>query len=122
MGENSFSRELRLLSPTHFEYVFQKAIPSVSPQITILARQNDLEHPRLGITVSKKRVRKAHDRNRIKRLVRESFRLNQHQLPKADIVVVGKSGLDKMSNEQITLLLGKLWKKLAHRCAQSQSG
>lgn len=122
MGENSFSRELRLLSPTHFENVFQNATPSVSPQITILARHNLLDHPRLGITVSKKRVRKAHDRNRIKRLVRESFRLNQHQLPKADIVVVGKSGLDKMSNQQITLLLGKLWKKLAYRCAQSQSG
>jgi ribonuclease P protein component len=122
VGENSFSRELRLLSPTHFENVFQNATPSVSPQITILARHNLLDHPRLGITVSKKRVRKAHDRNRIKRLVRESFRLNQHQLPKADIVVVGKSGLDKMSNQQITLLLGKLWKKLAYRCAQSQSG
>lgn len=122
MGENSFSRELRLLTPTHFENVFQQAIPSVSPQITILARLNSFSHPRLGITVAKKRVRKAHDRNRVKRLVRESFRLNQHNLPNADIVVVGKTGLDKMTNEQITLLLGKLWKKLAYRCAQSQSG
>lgn len=121
MSENSFSRELRLLTPTHFENVFQQAIPSVSPQLTILARFNNLEHPRIGITLSKKRVKKAHDRNRIKRLIRESFRLKQHQLPNADIVVVGKSGLDKMTNEQIVLLLEKLWKKLSHRCAQSQS-
>ena len=122
MGENSFSRELRLLTPTHFENVFQNAIPSVSPQLTILARHNKLDHPRIGITLSKKRVRHAHNRNRIKRLIRESFRHNQHSLPKADIVVVGKTGLDKMTNEQITLLLGKLWKKLAYRCAQSRSG
>ncbi|WP_343862439.1 ribonuclease P protein component [Aliiglaciecola litoralis] len=122
MSENSFSRELRLLTPTHFENVFQQAIPSVSPQLTILARFNQLDHPRLGITVSKKRVRKAHDRNRVKRLIRESFRLNQHRLLNTDIVVVGKSGLDKMSNEQITQLLDKLWKKLTHRCAQSQLG
>lgn len=120
MSENSFSRELRLLTPTHFENVFQQAIPSVSPQLTLLARINQFEHPRLGITISKKRVKKAHERNRIKRLVRESFRLNQQQLPNADIVVVGKSGLDKMSNQQVNLLLGKLWKKLSHRCAQSQ--
>ncbi|WJG09457.1 ribonuclease P protein component [Aliiglaciecola sp. LCG003] len=122
MSENSFSRELRLLTPTHFENVFQKAIPSVSPQLTILARHNQLDHPRLGITVAKKRVKKAHDRNRIKRLVRESFRLNQHALPNTDIVVVGKSGLDTLTNQQLTQLLGKLWKKLSHRCAQSQSG
>ena len=117
MGENSFSRELRLLTPSHFENVFNKAIPSVSPQLTLLARHNALDHPRLGITLSKKRVKKACQRNRIKRLIRESFRQNQRTLPNTDIVVVGKSGLDKMSNQQITQLLGKLWKKLAYRCA-----
>lgn len=122
MGENSFSRELRLLTPTHFEFVFQNAIPSASPQITILARTNQLDHPRLGITIAKKRVKKAHDRNRLKRLIRESYRLNQHSLPSADIVVVGKSGLDKLTNQELTALLAKLWKKLSRRCAQSQSG
>ena len=117
MGENSFSRELRLLAPSHFENVFQKAIPSVSPQLTLLARHNSLGHARLGITVPKKRVRKACERNRIKRLIRESFRLNQRALPNTDIVVVGKTGLDTMTNQEITQLLGRLWKKLAYRCA-----
>lgn len=117
MGENSFSREVRLLSPPHFENVFQKAIPSVSPQLTLLARHNSLGHARLGITVPKKRVKKACERNRVKRLVRESFRQNQRTLPNTDIVVVGKTGLDKMTNQQITQLLSRLWKKLAYRCA-----
>ncbi|MDU0353355.1 ribonuclease P protein component [Paraglaciecola aquimarina] len=120
MGENNFSRELRLLTPTHFEYVFKKAIPSVSPQITLLARFNDINNPRLGITLSKKRVKYAHDRNRVKRLIRESFRVKRQTFPNIDIVVVGKSGLDKMSNEEIVLLLGKLWKKLVSRCEKSQ--
>lgn len=84
--------------------------------MTILGRHNDFNHPRLGITVSKKNVRKAHDRNRVKRLIRESFRLNQHKLPHADIVVVVKKGLDKQTNEQIFVLLEKLWKKLTKRC------
>ncbi|MCV2886542.1 ribonuclease P protein component [Aestuariibacter sp. AA17] len=117
MGENSFSRELRLLSPSHFEYVFADAIPAVSPHLTLLARKNESNHPRIGITLSKKRVRKAHDRNRLKRLIRESFRLNQHNLPDIDIVVVGKSQLDTLSNEQVYQLLSKLWKKLSKRCA-----
>ncbi|WP_109340957.1 ribonuclease P protein component [Saliniradius amylolyticus] len=116
MGENQFSRELRLLTPTHFEYVFQQATPAVSPQLTLLARHNQLKHPRLGITLSKKRVKTACQRNRIKRILRESFRHRQHQLPSIDIVVVGKSGLDQLTNQQIFDLLERQWKKLSHRC------
>ena len=47
--------------------------------------KNNLEHPRLGLTVAKKHLKRAHDRNRIKRLVRESFRLSQHNLPSCDL-------------------------------------
>lgn len=122
MGENNFSRELRLLTPTHFEYVFNNAIPSVSPQLTLLARFNNSNNPRLGITLAKKRVKYAHDRNRLKRVIRESFRLERRSFPNIDIVVVGKSGLDKMSNQELFFLLSKLWKKLALRCEKSQSG
>jgi len=122
VGENNFSRELRLLTPTHFEYVFNNAIPSVSPQLTLLARFNNSNNPRLGITLAKKRVKYAHDRNRLKRVIRESFRLERHSFPNIDIVVVGKSGLDKMSNQELFFLLSKLWKKLALRCEKSQSG
>jgi ribonuclease P protein component len=122
VGENNFSRELRLLTPTHFEYVFSNAIPSISPQVTILARFNNSNNPRLGITLAKKRVKYAHERNRLKRVIRESFRLERHSFPNIDIVVVGKSGLDKMTNQELFSLLSKLWKKLASRCEKSQSG
>ena len=121
MGENNFSRELRLLTPTHFEFVFSNAIPSVSPTLTLLARLNTSDNPRLGITIAKKRVKHAHDRNRLKRIIRESFRLQRHSFPNIDIVVVGKSGLDKLSNQELFSLLSKLWKKLASRCEKSQS-
>jgi ribonuclease P protein component len=121
VGENHFSRELRLLTPTHFEYVFSKAIPSVSPQLTLLARYNNSDNPRLGITLAKKRVKHAHDRNRLKRVIRESFRLQRQSFPNIDIVVVGKTGLDKLSNQELFSLLSKLWKKLASRCEKSQS-
>ncbi|MCY7295423.1 ribonuclease P protein component [Alteromonas sp. a30] len=121
MGNTQYSRELRLLTPSHFENVFKDAIPSVSPSATILGRHNHLSHPRLGITVSKKNVRKAHDRNRVKRVIRESFRLNQHKLPHIDIVVVVKPGLDKHTNAEIFELLEKLWKKLTKRCDKALS-
>lgn len=118
VGENHFSRELRLLTPSHFTYVFDNATPAVSPAFTLLARHNTADTPRLGITLSKKRVRKAHDRNRLKRLIRESFRHRKQALPNVDIIVVGKSGADKLTNQEVFALLDKQWKKIIKRCAK----
>lgn len=117
MGENIFSRELRLLTPAHFENVFKNATPAVSPHITALARINNVNTARIGITIAKKRVKTAVERNRIKRIIRENFR-QQHQLPNIDIVIVAKSGVDKLTNNDINKALNKLWNKLQHRCKE----
>lgn len=118
MGENQFSRELRLLTPSHFSYVFEDATPAVSPTFTILARTSQSDKPRLGITIAKKRVKRAHERNRLKRLIRESFRHKAKNLPSVDIIVIGKSGADQLSNQEVFNTLEKLWKKLSKRCAK----
>ncbi|MDO4626976.1 MAG: ribonuclease P protein component [Pasteurellaceae bacterium] len=107
----NFSRELRLLTPAQFKYVFQQPLRASSPEITILARQNTLEHPRLGLAVAKKHLKRAHDRNRIKRLSRESFRLLQQQLPAYDFVIVAKQGIGKLDNPTFRTTLDKLWQR-----------
>ena len=55
-------------------------------------------------------------RNRIKRLARESFRLNRHKLDNIDIVLMVKTGVDEQSNEELTKQLNKLWRKINERC------
>ena len=98
-----------MLTPSQFTFVFQQPQRAGTPQITILGRLNSLGHPRIGLTVAKKNVRRAHERNRIKRLTRESFRLRQHELPAADFVVVAKKRLPT----SITVLSRKRWKNMA---------
>ncbi|MBL4908876.1 MAG: ribonuclease P protein component [Alteromonadaceae bacterium] len=110
-----FNRELRLLTPDHFKTVFSKPIRFHSQHFTVLIRQNSLSNNRIGFAVAKKRVKLAVQRNRIKRLVRESFRLNQHNLPTVDIVIMAKSGIDQLDNKAITQQIEKLWRKINQR-------
>jgi ribonuclease P protein component len=56
-------------------------------------------------------------RNRIKRLVRESFRLHQHELPAVDIVVNARSGARTAENTIITLSLEQHWRAISKQCA-----
>ncbi|MGL5949099.1 MAG: ribonuclease P protein component [Aeromonas sp.] len=114
--QHTFPRELRLLTPEHFKRVFAEPVRAASPQITLLACPNSLEHPRLGLAVPKKALKRAVWRNRVKRTIRESFRLTQHQLPSIDIVVIAKAGVKEMDNEELFKLLEKLWRTLARRC------
>ncbi|MBP2169002.1 ribonuclease P protein component [Erwinia toletana] len=100
-----------MLTPTHFTFVFQQPQRAGMPQITILGRLNALGHPRIGLTVAKKNVKRAHERNRIKRLTRESFRLRQHELPSMDFVVVAKKGVADLDNRALAEALEKLWRR-----------
>ncbi len=104
-----------MLTPTEFTFVFQQPQRAGTPQITILGRQNLLGHPRIGLTVAKKQVKRAHERNRIKRLTRESFRLRQHTLPAMDFVVVVKKGAAELDNHALTKALEKLWHRHCHQ-------
>jgi ribonuclease P protein component len=100
-----------------FKQVFSKPIRVGTPHLTLLAVPNQLSHPRLGLAISKKSEKRAVGRNRIKRHVRESFRLNQTQMPGLDIVVISKTGVSELSNQELDKMLEKSWRRLQRRFA-----
>lgn len=69
--------------------------------LDVLAAPNGLAHPRLGLIIPKKVVATAAGRNRIKRLLREFFRLHQADLVGLDVVVRLKSRLEEASLRSI---------------------
>ncbi len=79
----------------------------------MLARPNGLKEARLGLIVAKKNVRLAVKRNRIKRVVRNSFRLNQQPLEALDIIFLARRGLDKLEPAQQQKVLLHSWRKLS---------
>jgi ribonuclease P protein component len=110
-----FTRESRLLTPGQFQTVFSKPLRFGSNHITVLITPNLEKSNRLGLAIAKKRVKLAVQRNRIKRQIRESFRLHQHELPSIDMVIMVKSGTDKLNNREIRQQLEKIWRKIIQR-------
>jgi len=113
VNQYPFGKSQRLLDASAYKPVFDDARLKVSrQQVLFLARPNGLAGPRLGLVIAKKNVRKANQRNRIKRIARESFRLQQHQLSGIDIVVLARRGLDLPNNADLHSLFGQLWHQL----------
>lgn len=88
---------------------------------TVTARPNDRACARLGLAVSLKVTGNAVARNRLRRIVRDSFRLHQHMLPAADIVVAARPRVREASGEHLRASLAGLWKKVAKQCAGSSA-
>ncbi len=117
VSENfSFPPELKLSRPIDYQRVFRQPVKSTDKFFTILAVQNEFDHPRLGLAIAKKNIKKAVKRNLIKRAVRENFRLQQQQLINIDIVVLARRDAAHASPVILRKSLDRHWLKLSNRC------
>jgi ribonuclease P protein component len=76
---------------------------------------------RLGLSVAARTLRRAVDRNRVRRLIRESFRLHQLRLPAVDIVVGVRNPVREANNSQLRGSLERLWQKISTACEPSSA-
>ncbi|MGR8933291.1 MAG: ribonuclease P protein component [Gammaproteobacteria bacterium] len=116
-GQFTFSPQLRLRKPAEYQKVFANPHRQSDKFFTLLAIRNDLDHSRLGFAIAKKNIKKAVARNKIKRLVRENFRLHRPRLGNLDIVVLARKEAAQASSEILRHSLERHWLKLMNRCA-----
>ncbi len=64
------------------------------------------------MAVAKKNVKKAVQRNRIKRIIRETFRQKKHEIDAVDIVVLVRQGICDKTNQDLVKAINTLWQKL----------
>ncbi len=120
MSRQDFPRRLRLLTAGDYRQVFENAVFKVHGKgLMALAIPNELGHPRLGLIVSKKNLRRAVDRNRLKRLARESIRLQQQRLPAVDIVLMARRGVKELDNEVLHRQLHGMWRRLEREACKA---
>jgi ribonuclease P protein component len=101
-----------LLSPADFKPVFDRADVKASHRHgLILAKRSAGETSRLGLVIAKKHVRRAVQRNRIKRQVREHFRHHPLSSP-CDIVFLARPGIGDLDNPALRHSLALLWQRL----------
>jgi len=85
----------------------------------VTALWNDKGWPRLGLAVAVRTAGGGVERNRIRRIIRESFRLHQHELPGVDLVVSARSQAKDAPPTELRASLATLWKKVKEQCATS---
>lgn len=109
-GRYAFDKTRRVRTARQYRAVFTRPERRRDRLFTVLIRANQIGFARLGMAISKRSLPKAVDRNRVKRVIRETFRLSCSRLAAVDIVVLGQSPLRSAENEAMRDALKRLWR------------
>jgi ribonuclease P protein component len=107
-----------LHTPAEFGRVFAEPVRSSDRFFTVLARASGRAVARLGLTVSRRASRRAVDRNKLKRLARETFR--HHALPPWDFVVLARPGADRAERTALRASLERHFEQLTKAAAAAE--
>ncbi len=114
----------RIKHPDDFRRAFERRRSESDDILIVYGVENGRAHPRLGISVSRKRVREATARNRVKRLIREAYRLSKAELPPGvDLIVLPRNDRLHLSTvrRSLTALAQAVARRLKVRSSSQKS-
>jgi ribonuclease P protein component len=110
-GRLTLPAQLRLRRKSDFDAAYARGRRLGDGFFTVIANANDLGVARLGLAVALRAAGGAVARNRIRRLIRESFRLHQHQLAALDLIVSARPRVRTAEAAELRASLAALWRK-----------
>lgn len=115
-GENmhrlTFPAHKRLRRKSEFDAAYARGRRFGNGFFAVTASSNDKHGARLGMAVAVRTAGNAVERNRIRRIIRESFRLHQHALPAVDLVVSARPKARGAPGADLHASLAALWKTI----------
>ena len=112
MVQFSLPKQAKLIKTDDFSSVFNLRKRIAEPYLVMRYKPNELNRPRLGLIVAKKTAKLAVKRNYMRRVIRELFRLNQHDLPAIDLVIQVQKTFEKTQFDVIKQEFTQLTLKL----------
>ena len=112
-GRLTLPAQLRLRRKSDFDAAYARGRRLSDGFFTVIAVRNELGAPRLGLAVAVRVAGGAVPRNRLRRIIRESFRLHQTSLPALDLVVSARPPARAAAAGALRASLEALWQKLA---------
>jgi ribonuclease P protein component len=122
VGTTQFQRSQRLRRPAQFQAAYAQGRRFWNELFTATVRINDESGgARLGLSIAARTVGNAVCRNRLRRQIRESFRLRQHGLPPVDVVIGARDAARAAPTPALREALERLWKQINEAWAQRSS-
>ena len=109
----TFEPRKRLHQPAEFRVVRQQGRRFADAYFVLSVLANRQNHARLGLAIATRSCGGAVARNLIKRVARESFRLNQHSLPAVDITVAAREAARLAPRRDLRISLAGHWQRIA---------
>jgi len=114
--------ESRIQRSKDVRSVFDRGRSAAAGPVVVYARQRDDERPPRFALVVSKRWGGAVERNRIRRLLRESFRTSRHELPQGfDFLLLPRNALEQLEMSQVRTHLMRAARRAVARCAEAEA-
>lgn len=115
---NKLNKVNRINQTSDYKQIFLSSCQSIGKEFRVIAKANKLPFARLGLSIAKKKVAQAVARNKLKRVIRESFRCHKDMLKGLDLVVFSRGvQYNKENKERIIYSLNEHWRCIS-KCSR----